>query len=141
MAVKHTLRVWRAYLRVHYRSAMEYRVSFIMQAIGMILNDAAFLAGIYLLLSVTGPVNGYGYREFLILFAMGAISIGSFRLIGAGFDRSNDDVHSGKFDTFLTMPIDEMFHVAISRTKLSGAGDAAMGVVLVCILAPAQAAE
>ena len=64
------------YFRINLLAAMEYRLAFFVQAIGMLLNDFAFAIFWVLYFARFPDVAGWSVSDLALIWAVGATSIG-----------------------------------------------------------------
>jgi|GEM_PF-3593291 len=136
MAVKDTWRIFTQYVRLHTKTALEYRINFVVQSLFMFLNDLTWLILFTYLFKATGTVNGYGPKEAIILFGLGAWSYGLTDLFLGNRGQLWQLVHDGRFDFYLSAPCDELFHCLISKSSPPGFGDVMFGITVLAWFAP-----
>lgn len=118
---------WR-YFRMNLLGAMEYRISFISQVIGMMLNDALWLAFWSIFFKRFQVVNGWTSEDITVLWASVTFSYG----LALGFFRNTrsipEIVSKGQLDYYLTFPKGPFGHILISRMKATALGDLLFGL-------------
>ena len=119
------LALWKANLL----AAMEYRVSFISQVVGMMLNNAAYFIFWIIFFDRFKQIRGWGLEDMFFLFGVVAASfgLGAF-LFGNALDLANV-IANGRLDYYLSLPRPVLLHVLASRSITSGLGDFAYGVL------------
>jgi ABC-2 type transport system permease protein len=124
-----TLRFVLAYLRLNVAAAMEYRAAFLLQTLGMMLNDAVFAIFWVLYFARFPDVGGWGARDIALIWAVAATSIGlSVALLG-NCTRVATIIVQGQLDYYLSLPKDTLLHVLVSRSVLAGWGDVLFGLL------------
>ncbi|MBI5220257.1 MAG: ABC-2 family transporter protein [Candidatus Liptonbacteria bacterium] len=119
-----------AMTRAGIASAMEYRVSFIMQVVGMILNDAALIV-VWLIFFQRFPVlNGWTFQNSILLFSITTINFGLMMIFGRGITELARYISRGELDSYLVHPKSVLWQVATSRTDISAIGDTIFGLIL-----------
>src|SRR5512145_2899963 len=123
--LKFLLAVWKANLQ----SAMEYRASFLTQAVGMMLNN-----GIYFLIWVIffdrfKDVRGWGLGDMYVTFGITASAFGLVSLLFGNAFTLGDIITKGRLDYYLSLPRPVLLHALASRTIASGMGDFTYGFV------------
>jgi ABC-2 type transport system permease protein len=121
------------YLRVNLQAALEYRVAFIVQAVGMMLNDLVFAVFWVLYFARFPDVGGWGARDLALLWAVGAVSIGLSATLFGNCTRVATIVVQGQLDYYLGLPKDALVHLLVSRSGLAGWGDVAFGLLAYAI--------
>ncbi len=119
------LALWKANLL----AAMEYRVAFISQVVGMMLNNAVYFLFWVLFFDRFQQVRGWGLNEMLILFGVVAAGFGlGVYLFGNALTLA-DVISGGRLDYYLSLPRPVLLHALASRSIVSGLGDAAYGLI------------
>src|SRR5258708_29324449 len=119
------LAVWQANLL----SVMEYRVSFITQVLGMMLNDFMYFA-IWIIFFVRfKDVRGWGVGDMYITYGVLASAFGLVSLfLGNAFTLS-EIINNGRLDYYLSLPRPVLLHTVASRMIASGMGDFTYGFI------------
>jgi ABC-2 type transport system permease protein len=121
--IKFLLAIWKANLQ----SAMEYRVSFLTQVFGMMLNN-----GIYFLMWVIffdrfKEIRGWGITDMYVTFGITASAFGLVSLLFGNSFNMGDIITKGRLDYYLALPRPVLLHAAASRSVASGMGDLSYG--------------
>jgi ABC-2 type transport system permease protein len=115
--------------KVSLQSAMEFRVAFISQVLGMILNDAAYFIFWVIFFDRFKQIRGYGLSDMFVLFGIAASSFGlSAFLFGNAFSLS-EVITKGRLDYYLSFPRPVLLHALASRSIISGLGDFFYGII------------
>ena len=136
MGVRKTLRVLSAYYGLHIKTAMEYRINFFVQATFMIINNLMWLLIWFFMFGAISSLNGYGFKDAALIFAIATFAYGFARILFGRVGEIAEDIIEGKFDIFLSFPIDELFHAAISKWSFHAVGDIVTGLLLIFIIVP-----
>lgn len=117
--------LWKANLL----AAMEYRVTFLTQVIGMMLNNAVYFVFWVIFFDRFKEVRGWGLGDMFFLFGVVAASFGlSMFLFGNISDLANV-IANGRLDYYLSLPRPVLLHVLASKSVSSGLGDFSYGVL------------
>jgi ABC-2 type transport system permease protein len=117
--------LWKANLL----AAMEYRVGFISQVAGMMLNNAVYFIFWVLFFDRFQQVRGWGLNDMLLLFGVVAAGYGvGVYLFGNALVLA-DVIANGQLDYYLSLPRPVLLHVLASRSQISGMGDAIYGLL------------
>ena len=111
------------YFKTNLSSAMEYKISFLMQSLGMAVNDVFFLFFWWMVFQQTGTLGGYGFRDVMSIWALSASTFGLLHILFGNVRRLNQLVQSGELDIFLLQPRDPYVHVHCARMSFSAWGD------------------
>jgi ABC-2 type transport system permease protein len=123
------LRFLMALWKANLLSAMEFRATFITQALGMILNDAVYFIFWIIFFDRFQVVEGWGLQDILLVFGLVAISFGLGMYLFGNAQFVGDVISKGQLDYYLSLPRPVLLHMLASRSTLSGIGDAMFGVL------------
>ncbi|HLF75476.1 MAG TPA: ABC-2 family transporter protein [Anaerolineales bacterium] len=115
--------VWRANLQ----SVMEYRVSFLTQVIGMMLNDFISFAIWIIFFERFKEVRGWGISDMYITYGVLASSFGLVALLFGNAFTLSEIINQGRLDYYLALPRPVLLHTVSSRMISSGMGDFSYG--------------
>lgn len=114
--------------RMNLRSSAELRGSFIMNIVGMAINNTAFiLLWVFFTLTV-GEIHGWRAADIVGLLGFGTLSFGIVFSVCGGLRRTTELVASGAFDRFFLSPKNILIRLATSTLHVSAIGDAIFGV-------------
>jgi ABC-2 type transport system permease protein len=123
------LKFFIALWKINLASVMEYRVEFISQSIGMILNDGVYFVVWILFFDRFKDIRGWQLTDMFLVFG---ISAGAFGLTGILFGNAfnlGDIIVNGRLDYYLSLPKPALLHVLASRIVPSGFGDFLYGFI------------
>ena len=123
--LKFLLAVWQANLL----SAMEYRVAFLTQVIGMILNDFMYFMIWIIFFDRFKDVRGWGVSDMYITYGVLASSFGLVALLFGNAFTLSDIINNGRLDYYLSLPRPVLLHTVSSRMVSSGMGDFTYGFI------------
>lgn len=123
------LAVWKANLL----SAMEYRVSFLSQMIGMMLNNAMYFIIWVIFFDRFKDVRGWGLTDMYVTFGITASSFGLVSLLFGNAFYLGEIITQGRLDYYLSLPRPVLLHSLASRTIPSGMGDFTYGFISFCM--------
>lgn len=112
------------------RSALEYRVSFLMQAAFMALNNFLFLAFWAVFFERFESVGGWELRDVALLYGVTATGFGVSIVLFGGCTDLARRIAAGGLDTWLLRPRSVFLQAATSRIRVAGFGDVASGLLL-----------
>ncbi len=116
------MRLYLKYFSIHLRSAMEYKTSFILTAIGQGLTTFFSFLTMYFLFQRFGSIKGYTFNEVLLCFSTIFMSFALAECFGRGFDAFSGIISNGEFDRIMVRPQNEILQVLGSRIELSRIG-------------------
>jgi ABC-2 type transport system permease protein len=128
--LKAELSFLRALMGVNLAAAMEYRVSFISQIVGMFLNNGIYFVFWLLFFDRFGSVRGYGVTDVFLLFSIVAVAFGlAFMFAGNAGPFLARIIAHGRLDYYLVFPRNLLLHVLFSRMSVSTIGDLTFGLI------------
>jgi ABC-2 type transport system permease protein len=113
---------------------MEYRISFLVQCLGMILNNSAFIFFWWILFKNVPSIGGYGFKDEMMLWALMSTSFGLCFVFFGNVNQITRMILSGELDTYLLQPKDPLINILCSKTIVSAWGDTLYGVILFFII-------
>lgn len=121
--------IWQ-YLKFNIAAAMEYRVTFLIQTLGMVLNNAAFIFFWWILFENINTIGGYGFTDVMLLWSFCSASFGLCFIIFGNLSQLSRLILEGELDSFLLQPKDVLLNVLCSRSQISAWGDLLYGGLL-----------
>lgn len=123
--IKFLLAIWQANLQ----SVMEYRVSFLTQVVGMMLNNFIYFAIWLIFFDRFKDVRGWGASDMYVTFGVLASSFGLVSLFFGNAFVLSDVINNGRLDYYLSLPRPVLLHAVASRMISSGMGDFTYGFI------------
>lgn len=120
--------------QVNLQAVLEYRLNFILQVFGMILNNAAFAFFWSVLIQRTGGIGGYGFSDVMFLWAIVSSSFGLAHVVFGNIRYLGGMVQKGELDNYLLQPKDVFLSLLCSRTVVSGWGDLLYGFIVIALM-------
>lgn len=110
-------------------AAMEYRVAFISQSIGMILNDAVYFVVWIIFFDRFPSIRGWQLTDMFIVFGISASAFGLAGLLFGNAFNLGDIIVKGRLDYYLSLPRPTLLHALASRVVPSSFGDFLYGFI------------
>lgn len=123
------LRFLMALWTANLQAAMEYRVAFLAQVFGMILNNGAYFIFWLIFFDRFKEVRGWNLNDMFILFGIAAGSFGLGVFLFGNMLNLSDIISKGQLDYYLSLPRPVLLHVIASRSVPSGLGDFTYGIL------------
>lgn len=123
--LKFLLAVWKANLL----SAMEYRVSFLSQMFGMMLNNGIYFLVWVIFFDRFNNVRGWGVTDMYVTFGITASAFGLVSILFGNAFTLGDIIARGRLDYYLSLPKPVLLHALASRSIASGMGDFLYGLM------------
>lgn len=117
--IKFLLALWKANLQ----SAMEYRISFLLQVFGMIANNAMYFLIWVIFFDRFKDVRGWGLGDMYVTFGVAASAFGLVSILFGNAFVLGDIITRGRLDYYLSLPRPVLLHALASRMVASGMGD------------------
>lgn len=134
MKGKDSVRLALRVLGLNFRAAAEYRVNFIVQVFGMMLNNAAFAAFWGVLTARAGNLGGYTFADIMTIWALVSSSFGLAHVVAGNARDLGGIIQRGDLDVYLLQPRDPFVSAITSRTEVSAVGDLAYGYLVMFML-------
>lgn len=128
--MRETLRLYFRYLAVSIRSQTEYRLSFLLVAMGQFAATAIEFIGIWALFQRFGTLNGWQLHEAAVLYGLVHVAFALAESIFRGFDQFASLLKSGDFDRLMVRPRSTAFQVMSRELELGRAGRLLQGLVV-----------
>ena len=110
-------------------SAMEYRVSFITQMVGMILNNAIYFVFWIIFFDRFEQIHGWDLVDMLFLLGVVATGFGAGTFLFGNAIHLSSLIANGQLDYYLSLPRPVLLHALASRSNASAAGDFTYGLL------------
>lgn len=130
MVVKKYFRLIWTYFQFNLAACMEYRLSFITQVVGMILNNAGFIIFWHILLDNTGPLAGYSMQDVMLIWALSSSGFGLAHILFGNCRHISRLIINGELDSFLLQPKNVYVNVMLAGTNMSAWGDFFYGYIV-----------
>ncbi|MGN0462396.1 MAG: ABC transporter permease [Ruminococcus sp.] len=130
--MKRAFRLHRIFIAQYLKKLMEYKVDFIVGAVGFLLSQALEILFIGIIFSQIPDLAGWTFDEILFIYG--------FSLIPKAIDHMFFDnlwmvgyhiVRKGEFDKYLTRPINSLFYVTVEKFQIDAFGELIMGIILI----------
>lgn len=118
------LAIWQANLL----AAMEYRVAFLSQVIGMMLNNGIYFIFWILFFDRFQAVRGWALNDMLLLFGVVATGFGAAVYLFGNVTALTEVIAGGRLDYYLSLPRPVLLHVLASGSIAAGVGDFTYGI-------------
>jgi ABC-2 type transport system permease protein len=130
--------LYRRLVGAHVRSQLQYRLSFALNFVGMVLIALLDFVAILIIFQQIPALAGWSVEEVALLYGIACISFGLADLAIGHLDLFPNMIREGTFDQILVRPLPSLFQVIASDFALRRLGKAAQGLA-VLFVALAQA--
>ncbi len=127
--------VWH-YFRHNMMSAMAYRGAFLMQMVGMLLNDVMLLFFWWVFFTRLPTLHGWTFQGVAGIYATVAFAYGLGTVVCGNALRVARTITSGDLDYYLALPANPLVHLLVSRMSLSAWGDVLFGLLVFLLATP-----
>lgn len=129
--VKNTINFIMKSLICNIKSVMEYKKSFILQSIFMMINNGFFLIFWIVVFGINGgSISGIEMKDILYIWSIPTMSWGIAHFFFGGVGEINRYIVNGELDTYLLQPKNMFFNIATSKCDFSAFGDLLYGLIL-----------
>lgn len=118
------------YLKFNLSSQMEYRGNFILQVVGMIINDIFLLFFWWVIFSQIGSLKGFEMNDIFLMYSIVTVSFGISMTLFGNQNNISEIIFNGELDSYLLLPRPVLPHILISKISLSAIGDVIFGLIL-----------
>lgn len=125
-----SLQLYLHYVSLNIRSAMEYKTSFCLTAIGQFLVSFNVFLGVFFMFQRFSQVQGFTYSEVLLCFSIMLLEFSLAEMVARGFDMFPNMVKGGDFDRVLLRPRSPVLQVLGSKFELTRIGRMFQAVVM-----------
>src|SRR3989338_3213042 len=122
-------------IKKNIQSSAELRTSFLMNIVGMSINNTAFIILWGFFVKSVGVIGGWTVADIIGLQGFVALCFGIVFSAGAGIRKLADYTASGAFDRFMLSPKNLLIRIATSSFGVSALGDMVFGIVCLGIYA------
>lgn len=120
-------------IKKNIQSSAELRTSFVMNVIGMALNNIAFIILWGFFVQSVGIIGGWTTIDIVGLQGFAALSYGTIFALAAGIRKLPDYINSGAFDRFMLSPKNLLLRIATSAFSAPAMGDILFGIICLSI--------
>jgi len=115
--------------KLNMKAMFEYRSAFMMQVIGMMINNTAFVLVWYLFFKIFTNVNGWEFKEMIAINGLVAMVYGLVFSFAHGTRQISRYITYGQLDRYLVWPKNVLLGVILSEVSISAVGDLFFGLV------------
>ena len=123
-------RLYARYVGFSFRSQMQYRLSFVMQSIALLVMTGVEFAGVYYLFDRFGSLRGWRLPEVALLYGLVNVAFATSESFARGFDTFPNLVKQGEFDRLLLRPRGTVFQVIAREVQLMRIGRFLQGALV-----------
>lgn len=116
-------------IRLNLASNMEYRSTFLTQAVGMFINNGIYFVFWLLFFHRFNEIRGYQINQIFLLFAVVALGWGLAFTFAGNASRLAEMIAQGRLDYYLTLPRPVLSHLLFSRMDPFTVGDLTFGII------------
>ncbi|MGG1553791.1 ABC transporter permease [Paenibacillus ferrarius] len=121
--------VWSCW-KANLLGAMEFRLSFLLTAGTMLINNVVWIVFWGLYFRRFPVVNGWELQDVMMLWAVGAGGFGLMATLFGNATRIASLIANGQLDVYLAQPKPVLLHILLSRMSVSAIGDVAFALLV-----------
>jgi len=121
---------------MHVKSQMQYKVSFLLAALGQFLVSFTAFLGIYFMFSRFNIIEGFAYEQALLCFSVVLMAFSIAEMFGRGFDLFPRMLGNGEFDRALVRPRNIIFQVLATKMDFTRFGRLFQAILVLCYAIP-----
>lgn len=131
MEVKNNIKYIKNAIKCNLKSIIEYKTSFILQALFMFINNGFYLIFWNVVFGISNnQINGIEMKEIYYLWSIPTISYGIVYVLFGGISNISKNIITGGLDSYLTQPKNIFINIATSKCDFSACGDLVYGLVV-----------
>lgn len=115
---------------IHLKSAMQYKVSFLLTALGQFLVSFNVFLGILFMFNRFHEVKGYQFSEVLLCFSTVLMSYSLAEMFMRGFDLFASTIGNGEFDRILLRPRSPILLVVSGKIEFTRFGRMLQAIIM-----------
>ena len=124
------------FLAMHFKSQMQYKVSFFLTVIGQFLVSFSTFLGIYFMFTRLNIVDDFAFEQALLCFAVVLMAFSLAEMLGRGFDLFPQMLGNGEFDRALVRPRNIVFQVLAAKMEFTRIGRLLQAIIVFCYAIP-----
>lgn len=124
------MKLYMRYFSIQLRSAMQYKMSFFLTAIGQFLVSFNVFLGVYFMYLRFSKVKGFTFSEVLLCFSIVLIQFSLAECFVRGFDSFSSTISNGEFDRIMVRPRNEMLQVLGSKIEFTRLGRLLQAIIM-----------
>lgn len=122
-------------IKKNIESSAELRTSFLMNIVGMMINNLSFVIIWIFFVQSVGVINGWTAADVIGLQGFTALAFSFVFTFFGGLPKIAEYISSGAFDRFMLSPKNLILRIATSHFMVPAAGDFFFGVICLTIYA------
>ncbi len=131
--LKKDLRAFLLFTRFKIKRILSFKAGFLMQAVGMLINNTAFVLIWYLLFKRFGNINGYTIKEIFLLQGSLVASYSIFFFFLSGTVKLDEYLYEDRFLDMQLYPVSTLVVLTTKSGDASQWGDGIEGLILLGI--------
>lgn len=134
---KEHFKLLKRYFSFNLQSSMEYKINFIVQSVGMVINNLTFILFWWILFNKMGnQIGGYSFQQLLMIWAFASSGFGFSQVLFGNSMFLTKLIIEGKLDSYLLQPKNVLWNILISKSRISAWGDLLYGAILYFFAVP-----
>src|ERR1700712_2034075 len=130
-----TLATYGANVVIAIRTSLMDRTNFVLQSLGMVVNDIFFLALWYMFFAGFRQVGGWGLHDVALLLGLIMCIVGISGVLFGGYRDMAATILRGEIDALLTQPKFVLARLLARESIATAWGDLAMGIWMLATFA------
>lgn len=124
------------FLIINIKSLMQYKISFLLVALGQFFTAFATFLGVFFMFSRFNAVEGFGYEHALLCFAIVTMAFSLAEMFGSGLQTFPRMLGNGEFDRALVRPGSVIFQTLSIKMDFTRIGLLAQAAIVLCYVVP-----
>ncbi len=128
--MKQAIQTYFRYFTIHFKSCMQYKISFLLTFLGQFLVCFSVFLGVYFMFLRFSAVKGFTYSDCLLCYAIILMGFSLAECFFRGFDLFQQIIANGEFDRILVRPRSLIFQVLGSKIEFTRLGRVLQAVIM-----------
>lgn len=137
-AVKYSVIKFGRRLQYNVAASIEYPLNFIMQCLGMIINNISFIFAWYFVFHRFPIIRGYELNDIIGLYAVSMSAFGLTFFVFGSISQLSELLFRGQIDSYILLPSNTLLNILMSSSEVTALGDIICGITLFFFVAPWQ---
>ena len=127
---RHAFRLYRHYITLNIRAAMQYKSSFIFTVLGQTIATISTLLSLIFIFHRFPNVKGFTINDVILCCGIVQMQFAAAEMWARGFDRFSVTVRQAEFDRILLRPRSQLLQVLGSQFEISRIGRLIQGILM-----------
>lgn len=115
----YTIRLYKKLVKNHIKSAMQYKLSFLTELLGVVLGYVGNIIIYSIMFKNFTDLNGWSFWQIMFVYTYAMVAVNISNVFFSHFIQVDNEVISGEFDKYLIRPIGDFKYYLMSKFNVS----------------------